>query len=326
MSLLAALEHPPIRREAFLRHCKSEPAIGSPERDWASNGWPVHELADRLAQGAKHGRAAPGWSSAQGPDGKLVLLSEIPCGSGFVQLAIDPDSGACAFKSLHQTLQCQSFEEAAKLLARATHQDSALGRRVDPVSNSFWQGQAAKALEEIDPGRAVFHPKRGADPVQAWQDDFDAIDDHCQGASNSVAEMERVRAHYMGAASAQSEAWLRQDLKGPSVEIAGQKTRLMALGAQGAQIRAAIGLKPSGAIDPDTPVVAALGSLGPEGWRASNPADEPMRFYNFAAFAAFCASAQTLDVATPDGPDLASRLSARRSAPAQPQPRARVPS
>jgi hypothetical protein len=322
MSVLAAVEHEPSRREAFLRHCKTSFALGSSEQDWADNGWPVDELLAKLSAGVKHGKFASGWSACEGPAGEPLASMELSTGSGFVQVVVDPATKHCAFKSSDGAQAFDSLEDAASALARATHQQSASARRVNPVSASHWQGQAFQALAAMEDGGAALHPKRGVEGAQAWQDDFDAIDARVQALCdknpklNSVEELDKLRAHYVGADPQTTEKWLRQEIKAGAnaTGVGGQGARLVAWGAQGAQLRAAIPLKTNGALDPDAPIVAALGSKTPQGFLLANPSDEPMRFYNLQAFAAFCASAQKLDVAHPPGPDIPARLAARREA------------
>jgi hypothetical protein len=316
MSIVDAIEHDTLRRAAFLRHCKSSPRVGSSELDWSENGWPKETLADMINGGIKHGDGSPGWSRAEGPDGKPYFSAEISAGTGFVHVLVDPANGEVAFKSSSGTFLAKDVDEASTALAHNTHQDGARLRSMNPVSNSHWQSKATEAISAMESGTAKFHPARGVEPSIAWEKDFDAVDAHCDRQPDPQAAMEAIRAHYIGGSNAQTASSIRQDLKGGAThkDLAGERARLVAIGAVGNQIRAAIPLKANGAPNPDMPIVAMIGSEGPDGFAMANRFDQPMRFYNLDAFANFVASAQKVDVGNAPGPDVSSRLAARRAA------------
>lgn len=321
MSLIEAIENPQLRREAFLRHCSASLRVGSPEHDWSQNGWPKEVVEKMLVDGAKHGRGAPGWSVAQGPSGEQYLSAELESSSGFTQILMDPSSGKCVFKSSSGAFSCDSFASAAEMVAHNSHQDGARARSMNPTSAyaTVWQGEAPAALASMAPGIAAFHPRKGADASEAWERDFDAIDKHCESQRDPHASFEAVRAQYLGSASGDLAKRIASDLAAaPTQMIGGQPGRVISIGARGNEIRAAIPLKASGAIDPNMPIMATIGSVGPAGFAPANPADQPMRFYSMEAFASFASSAQSVDVGNAPGVDVAARLAARRPAQSQP--------
>ena len=324
MPLIDAIEDPQLRREAFLRHCDSSARVGSPEHDWAQNGWPKEVIEKLIADGVKHGRGAPGWSGAKGPAGELLLSAELESAAGFVHILLDPSSGKSAFKSSSGFFLANTPSEAAEILAHNTHQDGARARSMNPASAyaRVWQGEAPAVLAAMPSGAAALHPSKGADPADAWERDFDAIDKLCESQRDPQASLEAIRAQYLGSTAADLSKRIAADIAAaPTQMIGGQPGRLISIGVRGNEIRAAIPHKASGAIDSETPIMAAIGSVGQHGFAPANPSDQPMRFYSLEAFASFASSAQSVDIGNAPGVDVASRLASRRtSSPTPPTP------
>lgn len=318
MSLISTLNDEGARREAFVRAGAADPSIGSRERDWAENGWPAETVLQRLQDGAKHGRGAPGWSSVRSPGGEMHLSMELPGPTGFIHVALDPERGQAAFKSAGMLFGPESLEKAAEALARHSHQAGERLRSSDSASlrKGLWQGEAPEALAQMSAGLARFHPAPGQDASEAWEKAFESVDAASQAAPDPFAAMERAKSHYLGSSEKDMAALMEREAKaGPNARVAGEPARLVALGARGAQLRAAMPLKEDGSVDEQTPIVAVFGSEGDSGFKAKGA---PLRFYNAEAFARFASSAQSAELGAFPAPrldeDARSRLAARREA------------
>lgn len=319
MSLLSALNNESLRREAFARAGADNPAVGSPERDWAENGWPAETALRRLEEGVKHGRSAPGWSSARGESGEALLSMELSGPSGFIHVLLDPAARVAAFKSAGMAYSGGSLEEVARSLAQSSHQAGARLRSMSPPSLrvGLWQGEAPEALKSMEPGMARNHPMPGEDPADAWEAAFERVDAACEKERDPLAAMERARAQYKGSSERQMGEWIADEIRsGPNAVAGGTPARVVAIGARGLQIRAAIPMRADGTVDEGSPIMAISGREGGKGFAGAGGVDGAMRFYSLEAFTRFASSAQGADLSAYPPPslelDAAASLAARR--------------
>lgn len=322
MSMIKALDDDKLRREAFARAAPKELSYGSAERDFAENGWPMETALGLLKDGLKSGKGAPGWSAAQTEEGKTLWALELPVATGFCRVLLDPAKGEVGVRGSGMSFVADSLESASELIARHTHQAGRASRVADLVSAraGLWQERASHAISEMSAPQAGFRVKAGEDAQDAWDRDFDAVDQRCDAERAPIEAMDRARANYMGSTEKQMAQWVKEEIKaGPNATVEGDPARLMAFGGPSGEIRAAIPLNPDGSVDGERPIMVALGEPGEQGFKHAQSAPQAMRFYSQEAFCKFAASAQSATLSVHPVPEMSVNLAGRRQAAAMAQ-------
>lgn len=292
-----------MRDEACSRPGAKSLSPMDPGYDFGENGWPKDELVDRLNDGTKYGKGSAHWEGvAHG--GKPYLSMELPTGTGFAQVLMDPEKGKAAFAMGGEVFE-GDFEQIGSAFALASKRGSAIQRSADPVylRAGMWQSVAVEALMAADSGRARFHTKAKENPADSWERQFDAIDAHCEKHSDSIEEMNKVRAGFMGSKPADVEKLMAEAIADKSkwVGVAGERAAVVCLGIQGAQMRLAIPVKENGAVKDSLPIMAVTGRLGASRDFELDSNAEPMRFYHKESAAKWASSAQGMMMAEPEG-------------------------
>lgn len=257
---------------------------GTPESDFAANGWPRETVEGILADGARHGKGGLGWKESVSETGERIGLARLSLGGAAAPalIAINLDTGAIAAKIGTEIFEGKTQKEASEKIAQKT-QD--IGRQMrsleSPEQIGGFQKEALERLTAADlrAGPAKERPGLGEDPLEAWDRDFDRIE---AAFGSDPKAFERIRGQYQGLRESEAIAWAKEQLReGEIVHLpGGSRARALSFGGRGAEMVALAPLRQDGSIDEDFPIVARLND---------GVGEETLRFNSLEGIARFAA-------------------------------------